>query len=81
MASPDLNELFQAAFDFAKTMQVEAGGFIPFGVSMDVSGAVALVAGDVGIEQPASKDVVALLQSSFRQSADESSIRVAGRLP
>ena len=41
-------------------------------------GQIALVAGDVGSEHPASADVIALLQSSFRQSAAEGTIRAAG---
>jgi hypothetical protein len=78
MASPALNELFTAAFGFAETMLTKEGEFIPFGVSLDADGQVALVCGDVGSEHPASADVIALLQSSFQQSAIEGSILAAG---
>jgi hypothetical protein len=78
MASSDLNELFEAAVSFAETMLAKEGEFIPFGVSMDLIGKVALVAGDVGSEHPASTEVIALLQSSFQQSAARGSIRAAG---
>lgn len=78
MASPDLNELFQAAVTFAETMLAKEGEFIPFGVLMDTYGKVALVAGDVGSERPISADVIALLQSSFMESAAKGAIRAAG---
>jgi hypothetical protein len=78
MASTDLNQLFEAALSFAKTMLAKEGEFIPFGVSMDPLGKTALVGGDVGQEHPASADVVSLLQSSFLRSASCGAIRAAG---
>jgi hypothetical protein len=78
MASPALNELFNAAIGFAETMLAKEGEFIPFGVSLDAEEQVALVHGDVGSEHPASVDVIALLQSSFQRSAAEGSILAAG---
>lgn len=77
MASPDLNELFQAAVTFAETMLAKEGEFIPFGVSMNINGKVIHVAGDVGSERPSSRDVIELLQSSFVRSAAEGVIRAA----
>jgi len=78
MASPALNELFNAAIGFAETMLAKEGEFIPFGVSLDPKGKVALVHGNVGSEHPASADVIALLQSSLQQSAAQGSICAAG---
>ena len=79
MASSDLNELFNAARSFAELMLAKEGEFIPFGVSMGLNNQVAMVAGDVGCEHPASADVISLLQSSFQISAiTEGSIRAAG---
>ena len=79
MASSDLNELFSAARSFAELMLSKEGEFIPFGVSMDVNGQVAMVAGDVGDEHPQSAQVIVLLQDSFRESAmRDGAIRAAG---
>lgn len=78
MASEDLNELFRAARSFAEIMLAKEGEFIPFGVSMEIDGKVALVGGDVGSEHPASVDVIELLQSTFRKLALDGEIRAAG---
>lgn len=78
MASPQAEALFQAALQFAKLMLSKAGAFHPFGVSLDPSGKVAMVGGDVGSEHPDSAELIALLQSSFAELARQGSIQAAG---
>ena len=78
MASAALTELFNAAVEFAEAMLAKEGEFIPFGVTLTGNEKVALVHGSVGVEDPASTDVIDLLQSSFEQSAAEGSISAAG---
>ena len=78
MASSDLNQLFNEALSFAEYMLIAHGEFIPFGVSMDPTGKIAQVAGDLGTEHPQSADMVDLLQSVFRESAATGSIYAAG---
>jgi hypothetical protein len=78
MASQDLNEIFREALGFAEYMLKLHGEFLPFGVSMRTSGEVAQVHGSVGVEHPASADVVDLLQAEFQREAGKGSIRAAG---
>lgn len=77
MASPQADALFQAALQFAKLMLSKEGAFHPFGVSLDRSGQVAMVGGDVG-EHPDAAELIALLQSSFVELARQRSIQAAG---
>jgi len=78
VASADLNELYNDAIGLAQHMLLSHGEFIPFGVSMDMSGSVAQVAGDLRTEHPTSAEMVAFLQASFEQQAHQGSIRAAG---
>jgi hypothetical protein len=78
MASPQLEELFTAAVEFAQRMLSEFKEFHPFGVSMSPNGKVAMVGGYTGSEHPPSAEILALLQGAFRSQAAEGSIAAAG---
>ena len=78
VASSDLNELFNDALRFAQHMLLIEGEFIPFGVSMDLDGNIAQVAGDLGTERPRSAQMVEFLQATFQEAARLGEIRAAG---
>ncbi len=78
MASSEANEIFNAAREFAELMLKTDGEFIPFGVSVSPDGTVSMVAGDIGLEQPPSQEVINLLQSSFIDSLSNSNLLAAG---
>ena len=78
MASAQVDELFNAAFEFAKRMLSQHRSFHPFGVSMAPDGKVAMVAGYTGSEHPPAQDVIDLLQSTFIDQAKGGAIQAAG---
>jgi hypothetical protein len=78
MASALVNDLFKAALEFAQLMLSKEGGFHPFGVSMDHSGKVAMVAGDIGSEHPSATALAAFLQEALVDQAKSGSIQAAG---
>jgi hypothetical protein len=71
MASPreDCQAVVDAFLPLARKLLTEHGEFFPFGAAMKPDGEITLVAAHDGREQPPSKDVIALLNSAFADSA------------
>ncbi|MCX8003845.1 MAG: hypothetical protein N2688_02640 [Burkholderiaceae bacterium] len=70
--------LLDAARPFAERMLREEGEFIPFAATLNSAGTVALLAGDVGVERPASTAVIEFLRESLsRLSTDEQVVAAA----
>ena len=78
MASAQIEELFNAALEFAKRMLGEHHSFHPVAVSMAPDGKVAMVAGYTGSEQPPAQDVIDLLQWGLIEQAKNGAIQAAG---
>jgi hypothetical protein len=78
MASPDLNDVFNDALNFAVRMLRAERCFIPFGVLMTPDGELVHVGTDTGSESPSSTEVIDLLQAELRERARSGTVRAAG---
>ena len=50
--SADMDSMLEAALPFAQQMLAKHGEFYPYALSMSATGAIAMVAADVGTEKP-----------------------------
>lgn len=71
MASPkeECQAIVDAYLPLARKLLTEQGEFFPYGAAMKPDGEIVLVAAHDGLEQPPSKDLLALLKRSFANSA------------
>jgi len=74
----EMDSLLDALIPFAQQQLEKHGEFFPFAASIDSSGALAMVAVDLGDEQPASTDVIESLYEALERSAATGEIRAAG---
>jgi hypothetical protein len=71
-AQEDLDGLVNAALPFAAQMLEQHGEFFPYGVALDASGEVRMIAGDPGHgERPPSADVLSTLVAGLRSQRDD----------
>jgi hypothetical protein len=77
MPHPDLEELLNALIPFAQEMLAKHGEFYPFGASVSAKGEIACVAGEMGEEQPDTKEVIDLLVKGLGDEASRGEIRAA----
>lgn len=70
-AQADMDNMLEAALPFAQQMLAKHGEFYPYALSMSAGGEVAMVAADIGTENPASSDLLASLYEGFASRAQE----------
>src|SRR3954453_15811455 len=74
----EMDSLLDMLLPFAQQQLEEHGEFFPFAASIDSSGALAIVAADLGDDHPASTDVIDSLYEGLAHSAAGGEIRAAG---
>jgi hypothetical protein len=74
----EYNSLLDALLPFAEQMLNKHGEFLPFAAVVGADGAVALVAGDIGQEQPKSTELVEFLFAALRKQTAEQGCTAAG---
>ena len=74
----EMDSLLDTLLGFAKQQLEKRGEFFPFAASVDSSGALGMVAVDLGDEHPESADVIDALYGALSRSAAEGAIRAAG---
>ena len=74
----EMDSLLDMLLQFAQQQLDKHGEFFPFAASIDSSGALAMVAVDLGDEHPASTDVIVSLYEVLARSAASGEIRAAG---
>ena len=67
----ECDSLMNAVLPVAEKMLKEHGEFFPYGGAMRPTGEIVSVAGYDGREKPPSADIIRLLKTSFRQSAQD----------
>ena len=79
MAHPDWDALLNVLLPFAKQMLEEHGEFHPFGASMHADGQIEMIgAQQEGEEFPNAQDLIATLESSLYEEAEQGTIRASG---
>jgi hypothetical protein len=74
----EMDSLLDMLLPFAQQQLEKHDEFFPFAASIDSSGALAMVAVDLGDEHPASTDVIDSLYEALARSAGNGEIRGAG---
>lgn len=74
MAHADLDDLLNAVLPLAQELLQKYGEFFPLGASKAASGQINHCAVDLGVERPASQDVIDSLISVFKQAAGSGEI-------
>jgi hypothetical protein len=74
----EMDSLLDMLLPFAQQELEKHGEFFPFAASIDSSGALGLVAVDLGDEHPASTDVIDAIYEALARSAAGGEIRAAG---
>lgn len=76
-APDDLDTFLEPLLGFAHDMLRRHGEFYPFGATMDLDGAIALIAAHTGDEHPGSQELIDLMVGGMRAQARDGVIRAA----
>ena len=68
--SADMDSMLEAALPFAQQMLAKHGEFYPYALSMSATGAIAMVAADVGTDKPNALELLPVLYEGLASRAE-----------